>query len=715
MSIKGLKVLLAILLCVVTAIAPLISVVGAKPVGKNPETLWSSTEFDLPFSTSISPGDNSGFPGDNVGFTVMVKNTGADPDNYGLTVSDDANWGLLLGDNLLEIAAGENLTTVLTVTIPDNDNLVGVNDNITVIATSQATPSNIENVVCSAHAISAIVRGVTVSISPGSQGGPNGTTLNYGVTITNTGNVDDTYSLTATDNSGWSPSIPTPFPIPAFTYGTITMSVTVPSNAAIGTIDNIVVTANGTGVSADNSCTAQVTIAKRVSLSISPVSENGLNGDNLSYTVTVKNTGNVLDNYSLTVTDNAGWSPNVSLTLLTLSPGNSENATLSLTIPSNAMGGAIDNIKVKATSETDNTVIAENRCTAILRVVRGVNVSISPTSENGSNGDNKTFSVTVTNLGNVPDNYSLTPADTENWSPSVLPTSLVVAPFGSSENATLKVTIPNNAPNGSEDNITVTARSMDNTAIDNDRCTVRAIAIQVRVSISPAENGAIPGQSIRFTVSVTNIRDNADNYILHASDNLGWNISLADNLIENVLPGRIRITSLTVVIPGNAVPDARDGITVTVTSRNNDNIIGIATCVARSIAITRSVDVSISPAEASGMPGDGLSFTIKVTNTGNIIDNYDLTLGDNAGWGLSISDNTLEIRVRDNLNVELNIKIPDDALPGTRDNISVTVTSRENAAVRNSVTCLVEALVLRRVEVTISPGYLNGLAGAMLN
>jgi len=123
-----------------------------------------------------------------------------------------------------------------------------------------------------------------------------------------------------------------------------------------------------------------------VSVSISPSYENGPNNATLTYTVTVNNTGDVSDNYILTYNDNAGWSPSLSKTSIVVAPGASDNTTtLSVTIPSDAIGGTVDNIKVTATSQTDNTVSGSSGCTAqaaifevALRLVPGWNLVSFP-------------------------------------------------------------------------------------------------------------------------------------------------------------------------------------------------------------------------------------------------------------------------------------------------------------------------------------------------
>jgi len=102
----------------------------------------------------------------------------------------------------------------------------------------------------------------------------------------------------------------------------------------------------------------------RVSVSISPSSNSGPKGSTLTYTVTVNNTGNVEDSYSLIVTDQASWSPTVSPTSLTLAAGVSGTATLTVTIPSGAAAGASTTITVTATSRADPSVSDSASCSA---------------------------------------------------------------------------------------------------------------------------------------------------------------------------------------------------------------------------------------------------------------------------------------------------------------------------------------------------------------
>ena len=100
----------------------------------------------------ISPHYQDGIPGSVLNYSVKVTNRGENADSYILTVSDNLVWNPTLSDNTLEnVAPGENKTTTLTITIPENA-MHCTGDNITVTATSMENAEVADNESCIAHA-----------------------------------------------------------------------------------------------------------------------------------------------------------------------------------------------------------------------------------------------------------------------------------------------------------------------------------------------------------------------------------------------------------------------------------------------------------------------------------------------------------------------------------------------------------------------------------
>jgi len=134
-------------------------------------------------------------------------------------------------------------------------------------------------------------------------------------------------------------------------------------------------------------------VQRAVSLSILPVHRIGDNGVTENFTVTVMNKGNVIDNYTLENTDNATWSKTLTPRLDNVKPGESRTATLSVTIPGDAVPGAVDNIKVTARSMENTLITDSENCSASVKEVNSwVVAGYSPRIDN--------YGVAVTNAGN---------------------------------------------------------------------------------------------------------------------------------------------------------------------------------------------------------------------------------------------------------------------------------------------------------------------------
>ena len=350
-------------------------------------------------------------------------------------------------------------------------------------------------------------------------------------------------------------------------------------------------------------------------------------------------------------------------------------------------------LQVRATLTGDNTatsLLHEYTVHYTVQILR-VTASISPSENSALPGENVSFIVTVMNIGENDDNYDLTADDNAGWSLYIENEVLEVS-AGESRTTTLTVTILKNALAHTEDNILVTATSQtDDTVSDNASCIARAGVVRgVQVSISPPENEGAPGVELKYTVTIKNTGNAGDNFTLGKTQTKKWGLGLP-TLVGPLGPGEDDSVTLKVLIPSDAENGTDDKITVTATSRANPSVSDNDSCIARAI-IVRGVSVSISPQENNAAPNENVTFTVTVTNTGEVADDYELTVTDDAGWGAWLDVNLLEdIAPYESRQTMVSVTVPSDVIEGELTVIAVTATSQADPTVENSAECTAKA------------------------
>jgi len=534
-------------------------------------------------------------------------------------------------------------------------------------------------------------RGVAVSISPSYQSDLPGTTLNYSVTVKNTGGFDDNYTLTITDNENWGPTLDNYLFKNVRPGGsrTTTLSVAVPENAVPSTKDNIKVTATSLtdpNVSDNDTCIAHAEGARRgVKVSISPSPQSAPAGTKLSYTVTLRNTGNVPDNYALTASDDAGW-------VLSLSENRFENvaenrdrtATLNVTIPGDAVPCTEDNIRVTATSLKDSAVENSASCTAHA-ILREVGIAISPSMQRGGPDENiwgkydLKYTVTVTNKSAQPDNYTLTAHDNLGWDLRLVGSLLLGVPAGENRSAMLYVEVPGPevAKPGTEDLIIVTATSQTDRRVSGyASCVAQSGVLAFEMSVSPSLLRGVYHYELEYPVKVTNKGTLRDTYTVTIADNLSWNLRLLPEPTRTVPAGVVENWLVCVKMPYDAEPGTEDKITVVVTSQTDNTLIGTTSCIARAALV--DMEVSISPSYQRGSPGETIVYLLTVKNTGDEDRPTTYSLpppSDTAGWGPKLDYYQLTIPSGESTTTKVRVMVPDDAKHRMMDNLTVQVSA----------------------------------------
>ena len=215
--------------------------------------------------------------------------------------------------------------------------------------------------------------GVSVSIDPQERQAKVGTGCTFNVTVNNAGRGADNFSLEASDNLGWglvfSENL---LEVPENGYSTATLTVTIPENVELYTEDNILVIATSPReptIISRASCKV-VAILLGVKLFISPSENIQPPGEIATFEITVKNIGNIIDNYRLKVTTESfstgqSWKPTFGENFFEdVAPSENRTTTLTMTIPSGIEQGDWSVVTVRVTSQTDDSTYDFSNCIA---------------------------------------------------------------------------------------------------------------------------------------------------------------------------------------------------------------------------------------------------------------------------------------------------------------------------------------------------------------
>jgi hypothetical protein len=197
-------------------------------------------------------------------------------------------------------------------------------------------------------------------------------------------------------------------------------------------------------------------------VSLSPSSQSANAGSTLNYNVQLTNqdsTACASSTFALNDSIPSGWSGTVSPSSLSLAPGQTGTATLSVTSATSAAANTFSTgVNVTDSGEATHTASASASYTVVASCAPAApTLNLSPSSQSADPGTTLTYSVSLVNNDSSAcstSTFNLTRI-LPGWSGSVSPNTLTLSPGGSGS-ATLQVTSPGTAAPGSY-NLQVTA------------------------------------------------------------------------------------------------------------------------------------------------------------------------------------------------------------------------------------------------------------------
>ena len=555
---------------------------------------------------------------DTYTFTASVSDVNED-DGDSLTVwADIADHGILLlasnsdgtYSNSLDLSALINHGGDRTATF-------GAEDSIGVAATSSAGTASF---------FVDYVGGADMDEPADASGVPGDRTITF--TITNTGNADDIYTVSASSFAGWSLSHPATVSVAYASSASFDLIVTVPF-VAMGVMDELdVAIASQNDGTATDAHTMTYTVAQEYGVVVTAITgtQEGAPDSSTSHTFQVQNTGNGVDNF--TVSTSGSWSSSASSISLELIMGQVALVTVTHDVPAGAAHGDGDTVTFTATGGASDSDSADSSA----GLVTGSSISLGAVSA-AYPGDSFQVSGTVTNTGNGDVSYSFGisgNSEANGWA-LLNTTSTGVLAAGVGFDFRVWIDVPEDIPAGGSYSISV-ATDDDNASASID---ISSDARSAGVSAADSSFLLNPGTSATTVVTVTNTGNVATDYTIVVTaghDNLRFSTTSF-----RISKGGFQTVQMTVMVPAGATAASSAGFTVT------PSIDGTGASQAISITPNLPQDISGWSLSTGGtMAGSAHTFALSGAAAGLTID-WDFGDGASMVDGGASQDHTYDM------------------------------------------------------------------------
>jgi uncharacterized membrane protein len=400
------------------------------------------------------------------------------------------------------------------------------------------------------------------------------------------------------------------------------------------------------------------------------------------YSHTLRNTGDFVDTYSLSLSTastppDGTWTHVLSPpegTPITLEEGEAISVTLTV---SGLEPGYMDEATITAVSNTG----LERSVVDTTRVSQEAGVAIGNSeSGDGRPGETVVYSHVLTNTGDGPDSYSLTYLndDPAGWTITIDPAQTAQLMPGATTPFTVSVTIPQGVISGTIHQVMIQAASMADPDVTDTLTNTTAVGVEPGLSLTPGESRIISSSGVTevYTHTLSNLGNGTELVTFSASSSLpDWNVTVEPPSMS--LPP---FASDTVTV-SVSVPTAAGGLshTAVITAAGAS---GVTATAVNTTTVQAVYTVLIGPDRtAAAEPGEMVFFSHTVTNTGTIVDSYELTV--DAPWDNDVTPNTLTLAAGESETVTVSVEVSDTAAPDTYP-VIVTVTSTTDPGVTDS-------------------------------
>jgi uncharacterized membrane protein len=549
-------------------------------------------------------------------YTLTIKNTGNTVDSYALSAVKNSDTASMSKSDITSLAAGATDTVTLTV-IDDTDGTYFAN----VTATSVGNDSKRDYVNLSTTFTPLDRYGLELSVSPTTKNVEIDEDAVYIVSVKNTGNVPDTFGLTKSGEGSLSTSTFTLLPGET---GTTTLTV---SGTSFKTYTTTITATSQKDPAQTSTVSTYTTVVRSATFTAVPASQAVYLGNASEFILMIKNTGTVPHTYDFSVESEADTA-DLNMNSIYLTSGSSSDIILTMNHSISGMYTA----KVTATvsGEPDkNESITVRLLLHPPAHVYGVQLLVDSERQAIEPGKYALYLLTIRNIGNQEDTFTLTKTTDEPDSAVVDPTTITLnasGDIGDTGTATLNVTAAtageyrvevearcDHEPDLNKDSIETTTRVIEtsgNTITDSEideystvtnSIITRSTIVRSLINPSTITDSEITDSTIRdSTVTDTVLEDVTleNNANVRNGTICNGNITISGTVY--VITEPIRITD---IVAGSDEMDSNiagaEGGTTTLTSENTDSEVTIGN---NESYVGGTLTVHKSTAPPSGVP-----------------------------------------------------------------------------------------------------------------
>ncbi|AZN41232.1 DUF7507 domain-containing protein [Paenibacillus albus] len=612
--------------------------------------------------------------GDTVSFTFTITNIG----NVPLTsvVIDDPL--LSFSTTIISLESGASVTETIPFVIPDSAAAGTVFTNVVTVTTTETGPQQATATVTVDDAPA-----LTLSKTPDVDNVLPGGTINYTITVTNTGNVPLTNVTVRDALLGISTVIPllavgaSQSLTPAFIVPLATPVDTVIVNLSTAFSDQTDTIAAEAHVLV-NPLPPVMTVTKTSDvLTAAP-------GDTITYTITIANPGTIILTGIVLTDDVLG----VAVDIGTLDPGGSQVLNFFFIVPEGTPAGSTIINTAVATSDQTNP----SEATVSVLVDPSPAISIVKTSDiaEAAPGEEVIFTIVVENTGNT----SLTDVTVSD---ATLSFNVIIPSLPIGGNLVIPIPfITPIVPAGTVLTNTATASSNETEPASStaEVTVLPEFLLTLLKRVEPAS--ALPGETVTFFFEIQN-SSNAALTNLHFLDPLLG----IDKTVETVPAGFTVLLSRTFTIPADAIGGTIITNEAELSSDQTAPVIATA-----DVAVIAAPELTISKTvfPPVALPGEVVFFRMQGVNTGNV-PLFNISFNDPL---LGLVGTVVSQDIGETLSLIVPFTVPADTVPGSTIVNTVLVGSEQTGLLSASATVRVIGLPLSVTKSADRPNIFVG-------